>query len=127
MIEISLGDERYFRTSIGRRVLRRELRDMPEDASIPIYSANATMPWGHVLVSNIEDLTHGNLLWGIDENFVFNVIEAGVPFATTDHWGRLEVLSPDIDAYYLRFESERAKRDLDRPFAPVLAGSGNWL
>ena len=93
---ISLGDERYFALSIGKRVLRIE----HADSGIPVYSANVLVPFGSVTNSNLADFTKPSLLWGIDGNFDWNLILAGEEFATTDHCGRLQILDPQIDAEY---------------------------
>ncbi|MEU7353785.1 restriction endonuclease subunit S [Streptomyces albidoflavus] len=94
---ISLGDESFFRLSIGNRVLRSQhVAD-----GVPVYSANARSPFGNVESSNLEDFTHPSLLWGIDGIFDWNLIPPGVQFATTDHCGRAEVLDSRLDPAYL--------------------------
>jgi type I restriction-modification system DNA methylase subunit len=124
IITTSLSNDNYFRRSIGKRVLLKELREMPKEASIPIYSANVKEPWGYVVKSNIEDFSHDSFLWGIDGNFEFNVIRAGNPFATTDHCGRLEIIHPLIDASYVRYQLEQSKKELDRSLRASLGRMG---
>lgn len=124
IITTCLGNDIYFRRSIGKRILLRELREMPKEAPIPIYSANVKEPWGYVVESNIEDFSHDSFLWGIDGNFEFNVIRAGNPFATTDHCGRLEIIHPQVDASYVRYQLEQSKKELDRSLRASLGRMG---
>ena len=94
---ISLGDENFFRLSIGNRVLRSQhVAD-----GIPVYSANARSPFGYVESSNLQDFKYPSLLWGIDGIFDWNLIPAGERFATTDHCGRAEILDSRLDPAYL--------------------------
>ncbi|MFH0243256.1 restriction endonuclease subunit S [Streptomyces sp. HK10] len=96
-ITISLGDENFFRLSIGNRVLRSQhVTD-----GVPVYSANARSPFGHVESSNLQDFKYPSLLWGIDGIFDWNLIPAGERFATTDHCGRAEILDSRLDPAYL--------------------------
>lgn len=94
---VFLSDEATFALSIGERVLRRE----HAAEGVPVYSANAREPFGCVEKSNLTDFSRPSLLWGIDGNFEWNFIAAGSEFATTDHCGRLQVLSDRIDPEYV--------------------------
>jgi type I restriction-modification system DNA methylase subunit len=100
-VTISLSDKRYFRMSIGKRVLKKELFHA-ERGSIPLYSANVEpgKEHGWVKESNITDFSHPSLLWSIDSDFNISVRKAGEVFATTDHCGRLEILDPNLDPFY---------------------------
>ncbi len=98
---ISLSDARFFRMSIGERVLKRDLFGV-EEGEIPLYSANVEpgSEHGWVHKSNLTDFGRPSLLWSIDSDFNISVRDAGDLFATTDHCGRLEILTPDLDPYY---------------------------
>lgn len=98
---VSLSDKRYFRMSIGKRVLQRDLFNA-ERGAIPLYSANveAGHEHGWISESNISDFTHPSLLWSIDSDFNMTVRPAGEAYATTDHCGRLEILDSSLDPAY---------------------------
>jgi hypothetical protein len=117
-VELSLGDQDVFELSIGERVLKSE----HTDSGVPVYSANAVAPFGHVATSNLGDFERPSLLWGIDGNFGWNLIPAGASFATTDHCGRLQIkderIDPDYLFVYLRFT--RARYGFDRVFRASL-------
>lgn len=99
---VSLGDEDLFRLSIGKRVLIADTAD----AGIPVYSANTrgTFGLGFVPHEVLEDVTHDSLIWGIDEDLNWNWIPGGEQFVPTDHCGRAEVLSEELDPEYLLYE-----------------------
>jgi len=115
---LQLGDGRFFELSIGERVLRSQHTDL----GVPVYSANACVPFGRVKVSNIADFSRPSILWGIDGIFDWNFIPAGEEFATTDHCGRLVVIDDRVDPLYV-YAYLRATRDLhgfDRVFRASL-------
>lgn len=115
---LSLGDQRYFKLSIGDRVLRSE----HAAAGVPVYSANARVPFGVIATSNLSDFERPSLLWGIDGIFDWNLIPAGVQFATTDHCGRLQILDDNIDPEYAYqfLRSTRERFGFDRVFRASL-------
>ena len=43
---------------------------------VPVYSANALVPFGHVSQSNLADFSLPSILWGIDGNFDINLVPA---------------------------------------------------
>ena len=116
--KLSLGDETYFRLSIGERVLTTE----HVESGVPVYSANALSPFGHVVKSNLENFEQPSLLWGIDGNFDWNLIASGEAFATTDHCGRLQLQDPLLDPEYVfcYLWSTRASYGFDRVFRASL-------
>ena len=71
--EIYLNDDQYFELFIGKRVLKSEIFN--NNGKIPLYSANVFEPFGFVDKSNIVDITHDYILWGIDGDFKFNLIK----------------------------------------------------
>ncbi|NLJ82148.1 MAG: N-6 DNA methylase [Bacteroidales bacterium] len=104
-----------FEVRIGRRVLRRELI---EDGTIPVYSANVFEPFGYVNKELLTDYTLPYVVWGIDGDWMVNIIPAKTPFYPTDHCGYMRVLNPIIEVKYLAFalESEGQKIGFSRNF-----------
>lgn len=84
--------------------------------NIPIYSANVNRPVGFTQESNIKDFSKNYILWGIDGNFVFRVIENGTLFATTDHCGCIEIRDSNVIPEYLLYAlySVKDKYGFDR-------------
>jgi hypothetical protein len=115
---VRLGDKAHFSISIGERVLIAD----HVNAGIPVYSANAMVPFGYVEKSNLDDFASPSILWGIDGNFDINFIPAGEPFATTDHCGRLQITNPDIDPGYVywNLRTTRERYGFDRVFRASL-------
>jgi type I restriction-modification system DNA methylase subunit len=102
-VSVSLSDQKYFKLSIGKRVLKKDIYYDKSGGKIPVYSANVVVPFGKTKDSNITDFSKDSVLWGIDGNFEFNVIPRGEKFRTTDHAGRIEILDQNIDPYYLYY------------------------
>jgi type I restriction-modification system DNA methylase subunit len=100
-ITLSLADKTLFRMGIGKRVLKKTLF-YAKRGSIPLYSANVEVGKEHGWVekSNVKDFSHPSLLWSIDSDFNMTARGAGDLFATTDHCGRIEILSEDLDPVY---------------------------
>jgi hypothetical protein len=115
---VSLGDGQLFALSIGKRVLRIE----HAESGVPVYSANALVPFGTSKTSNLTDFTTPSLLWGIDGNFDWNLIPAGQQFATTDHCGRLQILDKRIDPSYVYWflKLTRGRYGFDRVYRASL-------
>ena len=105
--EISLNNNEFFDLSIGKRILKRNLR--VAKGSIPVYSANVFIPIGHMSKSNIKDFNNNFVLWGIDGNFEFNFIKKNKPFVSTDHCGVIRILNDEILPEYLKFKLEEVK------------------
>jgi restriction endonuclease S subunit len=103
-----------FELSIGKRLLRKDFTNTTGD--IPAYSANVFSPFVFVDRSNIDDWTTPYVLWGIDGEFVFNVMPAGTKFASTDHCGTIKILDRRINPYYLAYvlEENKYKYGFDR-------------
>lgn len=111
---ISLGDSKFFALEIGERILKKNA----QEAGVPVYSANVKTPFAHIAKSNLADFKSDSLLWGIDGNFDWNRIPAGIRFATTDHCGRLLLLTDQLDAefVYYQLQSTRFDYGFDRVF-----------
>ena len=97
---LELSDPRYFRMSIGKRVLQIELRGLT--GPVPLYSANVEPGHEHGWIpeSNIANFSNPSILWSIDSDFSMSVRATNDVFATTDHCGRLEVLDAGLDPDY---------------------------
>ena len=99
-----LSDSYKFDVSIGRRVLNAEVN---EDFNIPVYSANVFEPFGMIDKLLIQDFLIPSILWGIDGDWMVNVIEANQPFYPTDHCGVLRIKSDDILPKYMAWLLEK--------------------
>lgn len=116
---IYLGDESYFRLSIGRRLKKSEIGE----SGIPVFSANVNEPFGYIDGFTLNNKEQPSLIWGIDGNFNWNLINEGIDFYPTDHCGRLQVLTSDIDVEYLFYELNATKEEygFDRVFRASLS------
>ena len=93
-----LSDKNIFELSIGNRVLSDEV---VENGSIPIYSANVFEEFGRIDKQNITDFSAPSILWGIDGDWMVNIIPANKPFYPTDHCGVLRIKTDDIIPKYM--------------------------
>ena len=112
--QVSLADEKLFTLSLGKRLLKKDFITAKGD--IPVYSANVFEPFVYTDQSNISDFDNAYVLWGIDGEFSFNVMDKGKVFASTDHCGTIKILDDQIDPYYLAYvmEETRHKYGFDR-------------
>lgn len=92
-INLRLDNEQIFDLSIGRRVLRSELK---KDGEYEVYSANVFEPFGRVNASLLSDFTTPSVLWGIDGDWMVNHLPAERPFHPTDHCGVIKVLDENV-------------------------------
>jgi hypothetical protein len=118
--EVAMGDSNRFNLFIGPRRLVKNIAGTAD--KIPAYSANVVEPMGFVAKSNIADFTHPSVIWGIDGNFEFSLIQPGVEFATTDHCGTIQILDPHIVPEYLLYalNVRKIEESFDRSFRPSL-------
>ena len=93
-----LADKNFFDLSIGNRVLSDEV---VENGSIPIYSANVFEEFGRIDKQNITDFSVPSILWGIDGDWMVNIMPADKPFYPTDHCGVLRIKTDDILPKYM--------------------------
>lgn len=93
-----LSDKNTFELSIGNRVLSDEV---VENGSIPIYSANVFEEFGRIDKQNITDFSMPSILWGIDGDWMVNIVPANKPFYPTDHCGVLRIKTDDIIPKYM--------------------------
>ena len=95
---MKLSDKRVFDISIGRRVLNTEVSP---NFNIPVYSANVFEPFGMIDKLLIKDFSMNSVLWGIDGDWMVNVIPADKPFYPTDHCGVLRIKTNDVLPKYM--------------------------
>lgn len=93
-----LSDKTVFDLSIGNRVVSDEI---VENGSIPIYSANVFEEFGRINKQNITDFSMPSILWGIDGDWMVNIIPENQPFYPTDHCGVLRIKTNDILPKYM--------------------------
>lgn len=112
--QVSLSDKNLFTLSLGKRLLKKDF--ITARGKVPVYSANVFEPFVYTDESNITDFSKAYVLWGIDGEFSFNVMERGTVFASTDHCGTIKILDDQIDPYYLAYimEETRHKYGFDR-------------
>ena len=89
-----------FEIKIGDRVLAAEII---EDGKFPVYSANVFEEFGRINKQNLTDFSKPSIIWGIDGDWMVNLIPANQPFYPTDHCGVLRVNTDEIIAEYLAF------------------------
>ena len=87
-----------FEISIGKRVLNSEVNPVYD---IPVYSANVFEPFGMINKELIKDFSKDSVIWGIDGDWMVNVIPANKPFYPTDHCGVLRIKTGDILPKYM--------------------------
>ena len=99
-----------FEISIGNRVLSTEII---AGGKIPVYSANVFKEFGRINKQNITDFSKPSIIWGIDGDWMVNLIPANQPFYPTDHCGVLRVntekILPEYLTFVLRVEGEYEK------------------
>ena len=47
---------------------------------VPVYSANVYEEFGRIDKENMKDYSRPSVIWGIDGDWMVNIIPAGVPF-----------------------------------------------
>lgn len=107
---LRLGNADIFSINIGKRVLNKEL--VPS-GKIPVFSANVFEPFGYLNKNLINDFSVSSVLWGIDGDWMVNLIPANANFYPTDHCGFLRILNHNLItekylAYALKKEGEKA-------------------
>lgn len=61
------------------------------DNGIPVYSANVYEPFGFIDKDLLHDFSKPSIIWGIDGDWMINIISENKPFYPTDHTGVLRV------------------------------------
>lgn len=95
---VRLNDKEKFSLSIGRRVLSSEVS---EDGLYPVYSANVKEPFGKIDKLLNTDFSKESVLWGIDGDWMVSYVEKGKEFYPTDHCGVLQIMTNEIEPYYI--------------------------
>lgn len=93
-----LSNSYVFEISIGKRVLNTEVNP---NYTIPVYSANVFEPFGMIDKLLIEDFSKDSVVWGIDGDWMVNVIPANTQFYPTDHCGVLRIKTDDVLPQYM--------------------------
>ena len=91
--DLRLDNEQVFNLSIGRRVLKSELK---KDGAYEVFSANVFEPFGRIGSSLLTDFSKPSVLWGIDGDWMVNYLQADRPFYPTDHCGVIKVLDENV-------------------------------
>ncbi|HCT24513.1 MAG TPA: N-6 DNA methylase [Chitinophagaceae bacterium] len=123
---VNLSDSSLFKTFIGKRVLKSDLT--LKKGNIPLYSANAFEPFGYLNYSNISNFDYPAIIWSIDGNFDFNLIQKGRIFATTDHCGTIQILDNNVLPEYLLFalNMQKDEETFDRSFRASLTNMSKF-
>ncbi len=119
--EIRLSDD-DFNIGIGKRVLKKEIS---EQGKYPIYSANVYKPFGFTDKELLTDFSKTSVIWGIDGDWMVNVIPANTPFYPTDHCGYLQIKKPIIEPLYLAYCLEIAGKE--KRFSRTIRASINRI
>ncbi len=104
VIEYKLNNKNDFSLQIGNRVLQNEII---ENGQYPIYSANVKEEFGRTNKLNLNNFKVPSILWGIDGDFMTNIIDKNIPFYPTDHCGVLRVLTNEILPKYAMYALQR--------------------
>lgn len=91
--DLRLDNEQVFNLSIGRRVLKSELK---KDGAYEVFSANVFEPFGRIGSSLLTDFLKPSVLWGIDGDWMVNYLQTDRPFYPTDHCGVIKVLDENV-------------------------------
>lgn len=102
--EYSLNDTKIFTLSIGKRVLKNEL----SEKGIPVYSANVFEPVGFIEKKLLDNFEHEYIIWGIDGDWMVNILPKNYPFYPTDHCGFMFVNDEVINPRYMAYLLEKA-------------------
>lgn len=93
-----LSNKDLFEISIGKRVLSTEMNDK---YSIPVYSANVFESSGKINKLLIQNFEVPSVIWGIDGDWMVNVLPVGQKFYPTDHCGVLRIKGNQIEPKFL--------------------------
>ncbi|KXB47616.1 hypothetical protein HMPREF3188_00462 [Tissierellia bacterium KA00581] len=98
-----LSDPNVFKLSIGKRVLQNELTEN----GIPVYSANVFDPMGNINKYLINGFEEPHIIWGIDGDWMVNILPKGYEFYPTDHCGVMTVDESKINPRYMTHVLEK--------------------
>ena len=97
--KLKLNDENLFDISIGSRVLAKEV-SQDEQKGIPVYSANVFTPFGYINKQLLNNFDSPYVLWGIDGDWMVNIIEKNKAFYPTDHCGTVRIKTNKVHHKY---------------------------
>lgn len=103
LINVKLSDSNKFDILIGDRVLTDELVD---GGKYPVYSANVKEIFGYTNKKKLDNFNLESILWGIDGDWIVNVLPKNYPFYPTDHCGVLRNKDVNINNKYLSLAIE---------------------
>ena len=107
--EVRLANVELFDIFIGKRVLKSQITS--DTSATPVYSANVLSPFGYTSNAFIQDFSCASVLWGIDGDWMVNLVPANAPFFPTDHCGVVRVKAgADIHPRYLAMALEQEGR-----------------
>lgn len=107
--EVRLANVELFDIFIGKRVLKSQITS--DTSATPVYSANVLSPFGYTSNAFIQDFSCASVLWGIDGDWMVNLVPANAPFYPTDHCGVVRVKAgADIHPRYLAMALEQEGR-----------------
>lgn len=113
-----LSNTKVFKLAIGKRILRTELTEK----GIPVYSANVFEPVGNIDKKLLDSFEKEYIIWGIDGDWMVNILPKKYEFYPTDHCGTMlvddEVINPRYMAYLL--EKEGNAKGFSRTFRASL-------
>lgn len=98
-----ISDSNVFEISIGKRVLQNEL----VEKGIPVYSANVFEPMGNIDKYFINDFSRPYIIWGIDGDWMVNILPKEYEFYPTDHCGIMTVDESKINPRYMVYLLEK--------------------
>lgn len=104
-LSYKLSDSETFDVSIGKRVLKRQLSK--DNLGIPVYSANVFKPFGLINDSLLKNYNLPSVIWGIDGDWMVNLIPKNSPFYPTDHCGVIRIKSELIDPKYFAWSLKK--------------------
>ncbi len=94
---------KVFDVSIGRRVKATDLKDK---GKVPVYSANVYNIFGYIDKLLLTDFSLPSIVWGIDGDWMVNIIEANKQFYPTDHCGVIRIKTDKVLPKYLAMALE---------------------
>lgn len=97
-----------FNLSIGNRVLQSDL----VEKGIPVYSANVNEAMGNINKYLINDFNKPYIIWGIDGDWMVNLIPKGFEFYPTDHCGFMSVNENKINPRYMAYLLEKEGKSI---------------
>ena len=100
---VKLSDSN-FEINIGDRVL---IKDLDGSGKYPVYSANVKEIFGYTNKEKITDFSKESILWGIDGDWMVNILPSDYKFYPTDHCGVLRNNDASINNKYLSLALEQ--------------------